>query len=231
MGALRGRMKLALLPGLDGTGDLFAPFIRELGTTPLIVRYPASEPFGYAQLEVLARRGLPAEDDFFLLAESLSGPVAISIAADPPPNLKGLILCCTFASTPRPLLARFRGLLPLLPAPPLRVLEAMLCGRFANEEVGALLANALARVPLKVLKARASAAATVDVSTKLHSIHMPVLCMRATEDRIVPVTAHRKLVQRIAGTRQAELVAPHFLLQTVPQQAAAIIGEFMGSRH
>jgi pimeloyl-ACP methyl ester carboxylesterase len=222
-------MKLALLPGMDGTGDLFAPFVREFGATPLVVRYPSSEPLGYAELEEFARRELPEQDEFFLLGESFSGPVAISIAADPPPNLKGVILCCTFASTPRPLLAPFRRVLPFLPAPPLRVLEAMLCGRFADAEVHNLLARALAKVPLNVLKARASAAATVNVSVKLSSIRHPVLCLRATQDRIVPVSAHRNLVAVIPNIQEAELVGPHFLLQTMPKQAAAIIREFMGA--
>jgi pimeloyl-[acyl-carrier protein] methyl ester esterase len=224
-------MRLVLLPGLDGTGDLFAPFIRQFAGTSIVVRYPSSQPLGYAELEVLVRHQLPEKDEFFLLGESFSGPVAISIAAEPPVNLKGVILCCTFASTPQPLLAPLRRLLPLLPAPPLRALEAMLCGSFADEEVRSLLAHALAQVPLTVLKARVSAAATVDVTSKLRSIRTPVLSLRATEDRIIPDAAYRKLAQGIIGAQEAKLVAPHFLLQTVPQQAAAIISEFISCRN
>lgn len=224
-------MRLVLLPGMDGTGELFAPFVREYGGTADIVRYPTAEPASYAELGALARRQLPAQEDFFLLGESFSGPVAISVAADPPPNLKGLILCCTFASTPLPLLARLRYLLPMLPAPPVRFLEALLCGRFANAEIRNLLGRALAQVPLTVLKARLRAAATVDVSQELRTVQVPMLCLSAAEDRVVPPSATRKLVENARNVRSAELVAPHFLLQTVPREAAAVIMQFMSERH
>jgi pimeloyl-ACP methyl ester carboxylesterase len=216
---------------MDGTGELFAPFVREFGAITQIVRYPSSES-GYTELEAFVRRELPGDDEFFLLGESFSGPVSIAIAADPPPNLKGLVLCCTFATTPHPLLAPFRHLLPLLPAPPLRVLEALLCGRFANAEVRSLLKHALAQVPLRVLKARARAAATANVMSKLRAIRKPVLCLSASEDRVVPKATLRKLVENVREVRNLELVAPHFLLQTAAQQAAAVITEFMaeGSR-
>lgn len=51
-------LTLVLLPGLDGTGELFAPFIgaAEHGADIRVVRYPADEALGYAQLEAHASR-------------------------------------------------------------------------------------------------------------------------------------------------------------------------------
>src|ERR1700722_12941492 len=93
---------LILLPGLDGTGKLFAEFLKalDLGVSASVVSYPPEVPLGYHELEPIVRAALPAHDPFVLLGESFSGPLAIRIAADPPPALKGLILCVTFASNP-----------------------------------------------------------------------------------------------------------------------------------
>src|SRR4051812_248219 len=94
---------LVLLPGLDGTGELFAAFIAALpGRDVRVIAYPADRAMTYSQLEEFVREGLPRGEDYFLLAESFSGPIGISIAATTPPRLKGLILCGTFATNPLP---------------------------------------------------------------------------------------------------------------------------------
>ena len=48
---------LVLLPGMDGTGELFAPFVAALKREfkVVVVRYPTNEPLGYAELEAIAR--------------------------------------------------------------------------------------------------------------------------------------------------------------------------------
>src|SRR5512138_2251270 len=123
--------RLVLLPGLDGTGDLFAPFIDALDGYPTqVVAYPADRAMNYAAHEAHARAQLPRDEDCILLAESFSGPVGIAIAASPPPGLKGLILCASFAVNPLPVfgpLSRLIGLLPFGAMPP-RLAEPWLYG-------------------------------------------------------------------------------------------------------
>ena len=62
---------LVLLPGMDGTGDLFAPLVAALGPhmRTIIVRYP-DEPLDYASHEEIARAALPLGHPFILLGES-----------------------------------------------------------------------------------------------------------------------------------------------------------------
>jgi len=50
---------LVLLPGMDGTGEMFAPFVSALGRScnTLCVRYPGDVALGYAELEALVRYG------------------------------------------------------------------------------------------------------------------------------------------------------------------------------
>lgn len=74
---------LVLLPGLDGTGKLFAEFVRALNPTVecVVVAYPKDQPMGYEELEGLVVSALPKDRAFVLLGESFSGPLAIRIAA------------------------------------------------------------------------------------------------------------------------------------------------------
>jgi pimeloyl-ACP methyl ester carboxylesterase len=93
---------LVLLPGMDGTGLLFEPFLKALkGFEPLVLRYPRGLT-DYADCVAYARARLPKERPFLLLGESFSGPVAIALAAERPAGLRGLVLCSTFARNPRP---------------------------------------------------------------------------------------------------------------------------------
>ena len=125
--------RLVLLPGLDGTGELFAAFIDALGGfATQIVSYPPDRAMTYAEYESFVRAKLPADEDFVLLAESFSGPIGISIAAAAPPRLKGLILCGTFASNPLPVFGPFAKLVGAAPAfrvPPALVAPLLYAGR------------------------------------------------------------------------------------------------------
>jgi hypothetical protein len=58
-------MKLVLLPGMDGTGELFAPVVSQLSDIEcLVVPLPQSGAQDYKSLENYFRRKLP-EEDFF----------------------------------------------------------------------------------------------------------------------------------------------------------------------
>lgn len=83
-------MKLILLPGLDGTGRLFAPLIKILPShySPLVVAYPHDETLSYAALIDYVQGLIPKEESHILVAESFSGPIAINLASSNPPNLK-----------------------------------------------------------------------------------------------------------------------------------------------
>lgn len=108
---------LVLLPGMDGTGGLFSEFLEALGPGlhPIVVPYPPDQPLDYSQLESIVRSRLPSDQPFVLLAESFSGPIAISIAASAPRGLLGLVLCCSFARSPRPVFSVLRSIVAFLP--------------------------------------------------------------------------------------------------------------------
>jgi pimeloyl-ACP methyl ester carboxylesterase len=66
-----------------------------------------------------------------------------------------------------------------------------------------------------------------DVVDVLRSIAVPVLYLRGSEDRLVPPAASRLVLNNVSRGRVEELVAPHFLLQTVPNEAAKLVEEFV----
>lgn len=223
---------LVLLPGLDGTGLLFKDFVASLGpeVEVVVASYPMDTVLDYSELESVARSFLPRDRPYFLLAESFSGPIAISIAASSPPGLLGMVLSCSFVRNPLPLLGVFRSAIRVAPVAllPMALLSFLVLGRFASPALRGELAKSLSLVLPEVLRARARAALSVNVSSSLSRIKVPVLYLRASEDRVVPRFSSELIVSRVPHTKVVEFPAPHFLLQVLPSKAAAAVAEFMG---
>jgi pimeloyl-[acyl-carrier protein] methyl ester esterase len=227
-------LTLVLLPGMDGTGVFFTDFAAAMPPEfePLVVTYPNDPKLGYPRLEALARAALPHDRPFIVLGESFSGPIAISIAASNPPGLRGLILCCTFARSPHPLLPLATAALRPLPAGrvPAFILHRNLFGRFDSPRFRGQLAEVRGLVSAKTLKSRLEAVAHIDVTDKLRRVTVPILYLRAKRDRVVSRSSG-DYVERIRPDAEiAGLDAPHLLLQTVPQEALSVIKNFVGSR-
>ena len=222
---------LTLLPGMDGTGTLYEPLHQALNgkCKLLVMTYPVDQTMGYADLEALVKSQLPMDEDYVLLGESFSGPIAISIAATQPVRLKALILCATFARNPYPWLAVSRYALPYLPTrlAPLSVLNHLLLGRFSSQELCTQLADALAQVKPASLKARLYAVLSCDVREKLRTIKVPVLYLQATRDRLVPTSAHADINRQLREMKTCKYDAPHFLLQTRANEVVNDILRFM----
>ena len=224
-------MTLVLLPGMDGTGALFEPFLAALGSrcNVKVVRYPTAEPMAYAELEAVAQAALPVEGPFVILGESFSGPIAISIAAACPSQLKGLILCCSFVRNPRPFFSGFKYFVGVLPVAivPKAVLNYFLLGPFSTDALRLMLARAIAQVAPSVMRTRLRAVLTVNVSGKLSGLTVPVLYLRAAQDRVVPRAAAELVSKLNPRVRVVHLEAPHCLLQVAPVEAAQAIGAFV----
>lgn len=222
---------LVLLPGMDGSGDLFAPLTAVLGDQCelLVMRYPPDQPLGYAALTQWVRAHLPEGRAFVLLGESFSGPLAISLAAQQPPGLCALVLCVSFTRNPRPGLWALRWLLPLLPfkALPAWLLSALLLGRFANPALRQALAQALEPVHERVLRARAEAILRVNVDQELAQVDVPILYLRGDHDRLVPGRVSQRLRRIQPALQVVGIQAPHCLLQVAPVEAAAALDDFL----
>src|SRR5262250_2287563 len=96
------RATLILLPGLDGTEIFFRPLLSSLPSwiDARCVQYDADGPHDYRDLLPLVREACRSCKDFFVLGWSFSGPLALMLAAESPPGLRGVVLCATFISPP-----------------------------------------------------------------------------------------------------------------------------------
>lgn len=221
-------MKLILLPGMDGTGLLFSSFASalETGFEPIIVGYPNEVELTYAELEEHILKLLPDGEEFVILGESFSGPIAISLAVRAPKGLRGIVLSCTFAKSPRPLLTWFGQYLSIAMIPAF-VRNTVLLGSKASRRLVTQLNDTLTLVPSRVLRHRLKQVHHCNVENLIAQITVPVLYLKATRDRLIPVdTAER--VMRLAQTGQIiEVDGPHMLLQKNSDSAARVVTSFI----
>ncbi len=222
---------LVLLPGLDGTGKLFAQFVQALGSAvdTQIVNYPVDQRLGYDELEHAVRAALPANRPYVLLGESFSGPIAIRIGAEPPPGLLGIILCVTFAKNPYPLLAWARPLATRLPVKSLpRWVRAPFMWGAANPiRAPAKVDRATAAVDDAVLRHRIAALLAVDETAALARIKLPILVLRATGDHVIPNAATQHMLRTQPRAQLIEIDGPHLLMQTRADECRAAVTRFM----
>lgn len=225
---------LVLLPGMDGTGELFEPFVAALGHAcdVIVVAYPCDIPLNYTQLQALVRQSLPADRPFVLLGESFSGPIALALTALRLPQQVGLVLCCTFATNPRPLFNRLSFLVNLLPigAVPAAWFSPLLLGRFSTRALRIALSRAINQVSPSVMRARLRSVLGVDVSAQFAQVDVPTVYLRATRDCVVPEAATRRISELKPQVQMLEVNAPHCLLQATPDEAARLVIGFMQAR-
>jgi sigma-B regulation protein RsbQ len=221
---------LILLPGMDGTGELFAPLLAELplGLPVTVVCYP-DRAATYPEHVTIARAELPRDRPFVLLGESFSGPIAVRLAAEARPNLRGVILCASFLTCPNPLLRALRPLTPF--ATPKLVPRFFawhsLLGRFATPGLRDLHRRALGHVSSRTLTARLRAMADIDVRADMRGLDLPSLYLRGTAERVIATRFADEFVANSRRGRVVDIDAPHLLLQARPRQAAAAILAFL----
>lgn len=223
-------LTIVLLPGMDGTGSLFAPFVSALGDhfNIIVVRYPTTGALGYKELEGIARLSLPSNENFIILGESFSGPIAVSLASSHPRGLVGLVLCSTFIRNPRPVFKPFDWLIDFLPVKltPDFIHRHFLMGRSTIKSLESAMKTAINQVSAAAFRARIRAVLGVDVSAQMSSVSVPALYLQASQDRLVPPSAAAEITNIYSKTEIVVFDAPHFLLQVAANEAADVVVRF-----
>jgi pimeloyl-[acyl-carrier protein] methyl ester esterase len=225
--------RLILLPGMDGTGELFGKFVDalpgEIAST--IVRYPMSRLAASSELLGLVREGTLADESFVLLAESFSTPLAIEFAASRPTGLKGVILCAGFASNPARGWWRWAAyvLAPILFRLPLTkaAAEFLLIGPNAPEALLEGVRDALGSVDPMVLAGRLRATLACDAKAELGRIEVPILYVQGKEDRLVSRSSLREMRRLRPQIFVAGIAGPHLILQREPEKSAEAVVRFL----
>jgi pimeloyl-ACP methyl ester carboxylesterase len=224
-------LMLVLLPGMDGTGELFENLLAELlpEIKTVVVRYPTASVLNYEELTALADMQIPKNFPYVLLGESFSGPIAIALAASANEQLKGVILCCTFAINPRPLLSKWSFLVPAISITDklLSVTSKLLMSSFNNDKVYEQLKAVLPKVSPETMRARLDAVIGVNYLAELAKINVPILYLKGKQDHLVPSSASKTIVKFAKNVSLVELDAPHLLLQIAAKKAASAISGFL----
>ena len=217
-----------ILPGLDGWAEPRAELAAHLEPVgpATAVDYPPTEMRSMAQLESLARAALDeTASPSILIAESFSGPLAIRIAADPPPHLAALVLVATFAVAPHRW-ARFAISRRLVGRPPPSpFLRLALVGTDAPPELVDLARRAIARVDGEILASRLRHTLELDVRDDLARVRLPILHIAPTADRLLGRSASLHGINPRIERRH--LGGPHALIQRHPARVAEAITDFV----
>lgn len=226
-------MRVVLLPGMDGTGELFVEFMRSMPEPGSIqaIRYSQETAQSYLQLLPSVKAFVPECEPYFLLAESFSTPLAIQFAATKPPHLKGMILCAGFASSPlvgwkRALAVRLAPILFRLPFSS-AAMTHFLIGEGASPPLKSALRNAILSVRPGVLAERLRAVLGCDAREALRQVAVPILYIQATGDRLIPKSCMEEIRKIQPDIRVARIDGPHLILQRDPQQAAQFVAGFI----
>ncbi len=218
-------MKIVLLPGLDGTGDLFQPFIDCLSSEfdVQIISYSTTKKQNYHELTQLVVEQLPQEE-FILVAESFSGYIAYQLALKHIPNLQHIIFVASFLEPPKPLLLELSKLLPMslvfsLPLPKF-IIKQFLLGKSANHKLIQLVKKSIKKVKPQVLAYRLDLMRGL-VADELITIKATYL--QAQDDKLVPKKCFKKFQKILPHIELQHIKGSHFLLQVQPELCVSVI--------
>jgi pimeloyl-[acyl-carrier protein] methyl ester esterase len=222
---------VVLLPGMDGTGVLFEPFIRLLpeGVDVRVVRYPEDTHLTYEQLAERAASVIPIEKAYLIVAESYSGPVATLLAAHPFGNLQAVVLVSSFVSLP---LGRAgRWIAKVVPTAVFRwrapawILRWFLMDSATPPDLISAVQGAIARVRPEVLVQRLRDALTVDFAAALAACTVRIVYLWPAADRLLGTRGLRGCLAAKADLEVVKVAGPHFLLQCAPASSLAVLRE------
>jgi len=222
-------LKLVLLPGMDGTGELFDEFLSGIGEIEyLVIPLPKSGPQDYFSLRIYVEEKLP-NHDFIFLAESFSGAIASQIAFDGMPFLKGIIFVGSFLSAPNRLVLSLAKFLPIktmlcLPFHEFMLRKLML-GAKASQSLLTKFKTTVKSVPGSILKARISTMQDLLLSNQCSEI--PAFYIGGNSDQLVNSLKAQEFKKCFSRIEFSELDGAHFLLQSNPAGCAHQVTEIL----
>ena len=223
-------MKLILLPGLDGTGELFYPLTSLLKNYDLqIIIYPDNKKMSYAKLIMLVKNQLPKEEEYIIVAESFSGVIAYNIALEKPNNLKFIVFVATFIENPRPILSKFIpiGLLKFLLSLPLFdiTIKKILLNSNASKKLIILVKNTINNIKSDILYFRLLQ--IINLKQVSQKISIESIYLQASKDYLVPKSAYNVFQKYIPNIHFYEVIGSHLLLQSNPKECIEIINKYL----
>lgn len=219
-------MKVVLLPGLDGTGILFKPLTDVLPADIdiKIISYPTVYKVSYRGLVEYVMKQLP-KDDFILVAESFSGPIAYEIATRKPEAIKSVIFSASFLENPRTRIHYLAKFLPMkllfvLPIPDY-VVKHFFLGSSADANLIDLFRQSVKKVSPSVLSYRLKEIGKLSFNQKVCDVN--AIYIQATNDKLVPDSCVELFKKMCKNLNVFRVQGSHCILQTNPLACAEII--------
>jgi len=223
---------IVLLPGLDGTGELFEPLVNCLPDqiNPIVFSYPRNQCKTYKELKEIVMPSLPQDQPFFMLGESFSGPLSIMIAHERPKGFMGLILCATFIKSPFMFLPSWMKVFSISPIyrlwPAFINLRTTMAGDNFREIVD-LAITTIRTVSPAVIAHRVKSILSVNVENELSSCPYPALYLMAGRDSLIRRHNYKRIKAIKNDVKLAIIDTLHFVLQLEPEKSSEVLVSFM----
>lgn len=219
-------MTLVLIPGLDGTGEFFKPFLDIYGRDRAeLIPLPQHGAQDYAALTEYVAQRLPVNRDYVLLAESFGGPIGANLAMRGLPRLKGLVFVATFLSPPAWWTTTLGLMLPLEKTVPTRVgrmiLHWLLAGPLASDKTMDWVQQVVSGVPAGIIKARIRAIRRLRPQKGCTDV--PALYIQSTQDRLIGASKFREFGKHFSDLKLFKIEGPHLILPSRPGDCARTI--------
>ena len=175
----------------------------------------------------------PKNEDYIVLGDSFSGPIALNTAVSAEHKPISLVLVNTFVSSPRNVLTKLARYTPqkLLSNPPERVLEYLLKEKEAELRPLERIVPVLVSISPNLVKSRLMSIDTVSVKNIARRVSVPVCVLQAANDSAISNNARRELTQSLKNRQIHVLPGNHFSLQTFPATCAHLITQFVEKHH
>ncbi len=228
-------MHIVFLPGLDGSGLFFENFRKTLPSsmTTQVLSYPRDECHTYQETVDLIYEQLPRDNEYFIVAESFSGPVAIEIASLAPLKLKGLALVSSFCFSPLNQLKKqlAQNLLFLLHFPSSQALIHKVLCNGTDLALSLKIKRVVDALPTSTLKQRILSALNVDLRGALDDVEVPLLILQGGQDRLLDPSCGVTIKRYYEAAEFVQIDGPHCLLQCEPEASSKVIVPFIEKHH
>ncbi|MBH0064344.1 alpha/beta fold hydrolase [Psychrobacter sp. SZ93C1] len=235
-------MIILLLPGADGTGVLFEPFVESIKTSindvsksivPIstaIINLNDDE-FGNPLEQNLSSQSMRIESQYddqtvIVIAESYSGLLAYELLSRQNLDISQVIFIASFLQSPsrfaviaakiRPIW--LKGVLKITPS---LLWGRVLFGRWQTPRLRCLFNQALEKTPNQLLQQRLAIIAKMVAPNK--TIDVPCLYLQARQDNLVSVQNIEIFSQIFTNFTSVAVNGTHFLLQTNPEAVWQVI--------
>lgn len=220
-------MKIILLPGVDGSGILFEPFIKIFKSEVPVEVMPLTQDSDQSILnQVSIIENAVGDEEVILIVESYSGLLAYELAKRNKIQINQIFFFGCFLQPPS-LIGKIGRFLPvrLLNIIPSKVLAHILFNRWSSPELNQLLSQAIQSINFSNIKKRFKTIATVQKPSQV--IDVPCVYVQATMDNLVSAY-NLKTFEELCSNLQVEIVeATHMLLQTQPEAMSQLIHKYL----